>query len=38
MISCNIVFQEEVEELFSEGEIDENGMINYFEICQAVAQ
>lgn len=30
--------EEEVEELFSEGEIDENGMINYFEICQAVAQ
>lgn len=30
--------QEEVEELFSEGEIDENGMIDYHTICQAVIQ
>ena len=29
---------EEVEELFSEGEIDEQGMICYYPICQAVAQ
>lgn len=30
--------EEEVEELFSEGEIDENGMIDYQTICQAVIQ
>ena len=30
--------EEEVEELFSEGEIDENGMIDYHTICQAVIQ
>ena len=29
---------EEVEELFSEGEIDKQGMISYYPICQAVAQ
>merc|ERR1712029_688935 len=29
---------EEVEELFSEGEIDEQGMISYYPICQAVIQ
>ena len=28
--------QEEVEELFKEGNMNSNGMINYFEICQAV--
>jgi len=30
--------EEEVEELFSEGEIDEHGMICYYPICQAVVQ
>ena len=30
--------EEEVEELFSEGEIDEQGMICYYPICQAVVQ
>ena len=29
---------EEVEELFSEGEIDDNGCINYYELCKAVMQ
>lgn len=29
---------EEVEELFSEGEVDEDGMIDYHTICQAVLQ
>ena len=30
--------EEEVEELFSEGEVDEDGMIDYHTICQAVLQ
>ena len=30
--------EEEVEELFSEGEIDDQGMICYYPICQAVVQ
>jgi calmodulin len=30
--------EEEVEELFNEGEIDDNGLINYQDICQAVLQ
>merc|ERR550539_1602350 len=30
--------EEEVEELFSEGEVDEAGMIDYHTICQAVLQ
>ena len=30
--------EEEVEELFSEGEIDANGFINYHDLCQAVVQ
>ena len=30
--------EEEVAELFSEGEIDEQGMISYYPICQAVVQ
>ena len=30
--------EDEVEELFSEGEIDEQGMICYYPICQAVVQ
>ena len=30
--------QEEVEELFSEGEVDGDGMIDYHTICQAVIQ
>ena len=29
---------DEVEELFSEGEVDEDGMIDYHTICQAVLQ
>ena len=29
---------EEVEELFSEGEIDTDGLINYHDLCQAVLQ
>ena len=30
--------EEEVEELFSEGEIDADGLINYYDLCQAVMQ
>ena len=30
--------EEEVEELFSEAEIDENGLFNYQDICQAIIQ
>ena len=30
--------EEEVEELFSEGEIDTDGFINYHDLCQAVMQ
>ena len=30
--------EEEVEELFSEGEVDKDGMICYYPICQAVCQ
>ena len=30
--------EEEVGELFSEGEIDANGFINYHDLCQAVVQ
>ena len=30
--------EEEVEELFSEGQVDEDGMIDYHTICQAVLQ
>ena len=30
--------EEEVEELFSEGEIDADGLINYHDLCQAVLQ
>ena len=30
--------EEEVDELFKEGEIDSNGFINYVDICQSVIQ
>jgi calmodulin len=32
------LIEEEVDELFKEGEIDSNGFINYGDICQAVIQ